>query len=69
MFKLAFIRDYVKKDTYHGVCREYALQRAKLTFKFRKDQISQKEYKRQMDSIDMLYPEDWKKIQESGGCA
>lgn len=67
MFKAAFIKKYVKQDMYHGVCKAYALQRAELTHRYNAMQISAKEYHRQMDIVDALYPEDRQKIQESGG--
>jgi hypothetical protein len=63
--KASFIQEYVKRDTYHGVSRAFALKRAELTYKYHAREISNKEYHRQMDAVHAKYPEDWQKIQAS----
>jgi hypothetical protein len=67
MFEQFFIRKYVKDDMYHGVSREFATKRATLTWKLNSRQISAQEYHRQMDSVHAKHPDDWQKIQASGG--
>jgi hypothetical protein len=65
VFRTIFIRDYIKRDMYHGVSEVFARQRAAHTADFKAGKISSLEYHRRMDKVHEAFPQDLEKIKEA----